>query len=334
MVGGSLRGLSRVDPKTLYRQEALLELQRSRAGGDLLRLSREWLAWAYWMLVISAVTGVALALVTRVYAWAPGPAAVRLGGRTDVTATTPGTVLKIEVHAGQHVERNQLLVRFSGITEQHELESANAEFQAQLVRALRDPADQATLKDLSRLRAQKELAEAKLADRSVRAPRAGTVTDIRIRPNQLLSPGEIILTLADDQRRPQVVALLPGYARPQLRPGMTMRFEPTSFEFAYQDVVIDSVGDEVLGPSEIRRYLGPELADALLVAGPSIIVTAMLPTNHFTSDGKTYSFSHGLPGQAQARLRTRTVLMEIISMLRGMLKPEAPKAGQPDGQPQ
>src|SRR5262249_21237077 len=160
-----------------------------------------------------------------------------------------------------------------------------AEFQAQLVRVLRDPADQGTLKELSRLRARKELAEARLAERSIRAPRAGTVTEVRIRENQLLQPGEIILTLADDQQRPQVVALLPGFARPQVRPGMQLRFEPSSFEFAYQSLVIDSVGDEVLGPGEIRRYLGPELADAVPIPGPAVIVTATLPTNHFVSDG-------------------------------------------------
>src|SRR5262249_9655383 len=162
-------------------------------------------------------------------------------GRIDVTAMASGTVSAILVRAGEHVDKGQLLVSFVGIQEQHDLVSATAEFQSQLLRWLRDPSDEAARKDLSRLRAQKELAEARLAERSVRAPHAGTAPELRIRPTQLLSPGEIVLSLADDYTRPEVVAFLPGYARPQVRVGMTLRFEPSKFEFAYQNLTIDTV---------------------------------------------------------------------------------------------
>jgi membrane fusion protein (multidrug efflux system) len=325
------RGLSRVNPETLYRTEALRERANAREGGDIVRLSREWIGLTYWLLVIVLGSAFGFAKVTRVHDWAEGPALVRMTGRAALTATVEGTVAEVLVQAGQHVDAHQLLVRFVGTQEQHDLDSAASEFQASLVQVLRDPSDEVTRRDLARLRAQKEVAQTRLADRSVRAPRAGIVTELRIHPHQRLQPGDIVLTLASDQARPQLVALLPGHARPQLRPGMTMRFAPAGFEFAYQDLVIDSVGDEVLGPAEVRRYLGAELADAVPVSGPSVIVSATLPSLRFTSDHRQYSVSHGLAGQASARLRTRTVLRMLMNWLRGWLKPSSSAATTKEG---
>jgi len=49
-----------------------------------------------------------------------------------------------------------------------------------------------------------------------------------------------------------------------------MRLELTGYRYAYRDVAIQSVGDEIVGPAEVRQYLGQEIADAVhYLAGPS-----------------------------------------------------------------
>jgi membrane fusion protein (multidrug efflux system) len=294
-------------------------MSRSHVEGDILRLSPEWIGWAYWVLLICLMTALLFSGVTRIHDWTSGTAVVRLIGRRDLTALAPGTVASIDVRPGQHVEPEQILVRFWGVDEQRALQGATGEFEAVLLKVLRDPFDEATRKELARTRIQKQLAEARLADRAVRAPHAGTVTEVRIRPGQLLQAGDIILTLVNDQTKPQVVVLLPGHALPEVKVGMPMRFEPSKFEFAYQSLVVESIGTEVLGPSEIRRYLGPELADAVEIQGPSFIVTATLPSMSFMSDHKTYLFSQGLPGRAQVRLRSRNILMAFVPELRRLM---------------
>ncbi len=307
-------------PASPYRSSALRARSHARVEGDVLRLSPEWLSWAYVTVVVTFVGGIAFAAVTHVHDWANGPAVVRIAGRIDLTVPTPGIVKSIAVAAGQHVDAGQLLVEFSIAPEQHELERAVSEFDATLVKVLRDPADELTRKELARAQAARTFAEAQVHERALKAPHAGTIHEVRIHEAQSISPGEIVLTLVADDTRPTVVSLLPAYAHPQLKPGMVMRFSPSRFDFVHEDLVIESVGDEVLGPSEIRRYLGPELADAVRIEEPAVIVTALLPADSFRCNGKPYRFTQGLPGEARAQLRTHSLLMTLLPELRNFLE--------------
>jgi membrane fusion protein (multidrug efflux system) len=310
------------EPSSMFRGEALDELLRGRVQGDVLRLSPSWIGWAYWILLATVLATLTFAAVGRVREHAPGPAVVRFGGRVDLTATSPGTVVSVEVRAGERVKRGQLLVRFHGADEVHTLERIKSELEMELVRSLSDPGDDASRKGLARLSAEKGLAEARLDDRSLRAPRAGTVSEIRIRPGQLLQAGDLALTLLDDETPPSLVAILPGHFRPQLHPGALLRFAPDGYPFSYQTLAIATVQDEVLGPSEVRRYLGPELADTVRIDGPSVIVTASLPNDRFSADGKPYRYHHGLPGRVWVSVRTRSILTAFIPALAGLLENE------------
>ena len=73
-----------------------------------------------------------------------------------------------------------------------------------------------------------------------------------------------------------MVAFLPGEDRPLLKRGMPLRLEVQGYRYAYQQLTVDSVGDEVVGPAEARRYLGDEIADAVQFTGPVVKVEAHL----------------------------------------------------------
>ena len=72
---------------------------------------------------------------------------------------------------------------------------------------------------------------------------------------------------------------------------MPLRLEIQGYRYAYQHLTVDSVGDEVVGPAEARRYLGDEIADAVQFAGPVVRVEAHLPFRHLRGGGEAAPLS-------------------------------------------
>ena len=300
----------------IFRREALEHHAAPPREGDPLRLSPAWTRWTFWLLVGSCVTALAYGIAGQVSEYATGPAVVRIEGKTDVTAQAAGVVASVHVQPGQRVAAGELLVSFAVATEEAELERLRRELEAQLVKVLRDPRDEAARSALISLRAAKELAEARVAQRLVRAPVGGVVSDVRIHPGRQLLPGEAILSLVGEDARFSVIAMLPGHHRPMLRPGMPLRLELAGYRYAYQDVKIEDVGDEVVGPNEVRRFLGAEIADTVSVGGPVILVKATLSGRTFRVEDKIYNYFDGMHGLAEARVRSESVLVTFVPALK------------------
>ena len=301
--------------RRLFRQEAVRYIA-GRDEGDVLRLTDGFTRWTYWLLVAVFVTFVAYCALGTIYEYASGPAVVWMSGRVYITATVTGTVNTIDVRPGQRVEAGELLARFYAAPETAELERLQREFDLQLAKSLRDPADQAARQTLTALRTQKDLAAARLEQLSVRAPEAGVIGDVRIRAGQHLAAGDIVFTLVGDQRRCSILAMLPAHYRPQLHPGASMRFEVTGYRYAYQEMTITSVGTQIIGPSEVKRYLGQEIDDTLTLEGPVVLVEATPPSLSFQVDGRSFDFYHGMNGTAEARVRSESILVALIPGLR------------------
>ncbi|MCK4342137.1 MAG: hemolysin D [Phycisphaerae bacterium] len=319
---------------SLFRREAVEHhASVGRSRGDLLRITPSWTRWTYWLLLLIVVGGLLYTVLGTVPEYAEGPAVI-WRERTFVTATAAGTVAAIKVQAGDPVEAGHLLIHFHDAEELAEYKQLEHAYDLQLINNLRDPLDQATRQELKRLRTQRELAAARLDERCVRAPRAGMVGDIRIRAGQHFMPGDILLTLlpdderdSDEQRRtrksdatgtigPRVVAMLPAHYGPLLEKDMIFRLELTGFPNIEAEAEIDSVGQAALGPGAIRRYLGTEIADAVSVQGPIVLVHARLKENEFEIDGKHCRFGHGMQGLAAISVRTERIVYTLIPGLK------------------
>ena len=309
--------------RSIFREEALQHTRRGRNEGDLLRLSPSWTGWTYWLLVGVFLVGVAYGIFGSIYEYAGGSAVVWVSGRLSITATIAGTVSSIEAQPGQRVEAGTLLARFYSAPETAELARLQREFDLQLVKTLRDPSDQAARQTLTALRTQKDLAASRLEQLSVRASQAGVIGDIRIRVGQLLSAGDTVVTLVGEDTHYTIVAMLPAQYRPQLHPGMSLRFEVTGYTYAYQEMTITSVGAQIIGPSEVKRYLGQEIDDTVKIEGPVVLVEATPPAPTFQVDGQTFNFYHGMNGIAEARVRSESLLVALIPALR-VLTDKAP----------
>ncbi|HEY1584323.1 MAG TPA: HlyD family efflux transporter periplasmic adaptor subunit, partial [Polyangia bacterium] len=265
--------------------------------------------------------GALYAVVGRVNEYATGPAIVRVDGRIDLTAKLAGTVATIDVQPGQRVAAGQPLVQFFDDDESGELGRLREEFDLQLLKLLRDPSDGGARQALTSLRAQRELAAARVGQRLLRAPRPGVVSDVRIRPGQRLTPGDLVLSLVPDGARLSLVALLPGNDRPLLRPGMALGFELVGYGNEHHELTIDSVGDEVVGPNEAKRFLGPDVADTMPVDGPVVLVRAQLAARHFASDsddGRPLRYYDGLQARAQAAVRSERIAAMLLPALKAL----------------
>ena len=152
----------------------------------------------------------------------------------------------------------------------------------------------------------------------VHAPRAGVVSDLRARPGQRVGAGETLLAIVGDDARLSLVALLPGHYRPMLRPGMPIRFELVGYRYEYRELAIDSIADEVVGPTEARRRFGVGNTDGLAIDEPVVLVRATLGAAQFTSNGETFRYYDGLRARAQARLRSEPILLNLLPGLKAL----------------
>lgn len=303
-------------PDPVFRQEAVDALNRVGQRPSLLRIAPTWTRWTFPVVVGACVAALAYCFIGTLDEYAMGPALIRADGRREVTAGVAGLVALVDVRAGEPVARGQLLVRLQDASETADLERLEHEFELQLVKSLRDPADQAARSSLTQLRTQKELAQAHLDERAIYAPNDGVVSDVRIHPGQHLSPGDVVLTLVPPDATFTVIAMLPGNYRPVLRQGMPLRLELDGYRYQYRRLVIDEISDEVVGPSEVKRYLGAEIADAVSLSGPVILVQASLPSSTFEVDGEQVRYHDGMLALAEARVRSEKIAIALLPGLR------------------
>lgn len=302
----------------LFRPEAIEQHAHRRHESDLLRLSRCWIRWSYWLLTASLTSALIYACVGTLHEYADGPAVVRVDEANDLTAVFAATVSSVEVRPGQHVSEGQPLVRFLAPEERGELDRLEKQLELELVRVMRDPSDQEARQSLTSLQAQRDLARVRVDERVVRAPRNGIVSDVRIRQGQHLAVGELILSIVGDGAPVSLIAVVPGRYRPSLHEGMPLRFELEGYRYEYQELVIDSISDAVIGPAEMRRYLGPEAADAMTLSGPLLLIRARLPARTFVVDGQKLAFFDGLPGRVSVRVRSEPILVALLPALKGL----------------
>jgi hypothetical protein len=305
---------------TLFRPRALERAGRANERADVLRLSPTWTRWAYWLIVGGAVTAVLYLMLAHVDEWAQGPALIRVQGTSEITAARSGTVASIAVEPGDTVEEGALLVSLTSDNERAQLDRLEQEFNLQLARTLRDPADQAARQSLLTLRVERDLARSRLAELSLHAATAGVVEDIAVRRGQAIAPGDQLLTLSGKDRVCAIWALLPGRYRPELEPDADVRFNVHGYRYAQARASVTSVGAQVLGPREVTRYLGNEVAGTLDLQGPTVIAKAELPSCEFSSDSSSYRFHQGMGGSAEVRLRSQALWAVLIPGLRKVFR--------------
>lgn len=301
----------------LFRKEAIEAHYGVRGEGAPLRLVPRWAGWTFGLLTASMLFAILYSFVGTIDEYARGVAIVRVQGRRELTARLPGTVSAVEVQPGQRVVEGQVLARFHG--DEVELDRLTREYDLALVKVLDAPTDQAARARLMQLRDARDAARTQVDQRLIRATADGVVSDVRIQPGKLIEAGATVVSLVPDDARFEVVAVLPGNFRPRLKPGMPLRLSMAGYAHSHTEVTIETIGDQVVGPAEIRRFLPQELADTFAIGGPVVIVTATLPSQTFEADGKLLEYFDGMQGTAEARVDTKSILVTLVPALEAVL---------------
>lgn len=299
----------------LFREQALAGRGEVEGYGDVVRLSPRWVTWCYRGLGCLVLASVALLLVGTVDHYSFGPAIVRLVARTEVTSGVDGALATVEVAPGQRVQAMQVLARLDDTQPRQALGRARRQLEVQLRKHMLDPDDPAATEAVIALRAEIEEARAALTQREIRAPRAGVVHDLRLRAGQHVNAGETVMTIGENGGKLEVVALLPGADRPQLRPGMPMRLELRGYPFAYQALEVTHVEQEVVGPTEAQRHLGPRVADSIAADQPVVIVRAAMTASTFEAKGRRFRYHDGMRATAAVRVRAEPIVTTLFPAL-------------------
>jgi membrane fusion protein (multidrug efflux system) len=143
--------------------------------------------------------------------------------------------------------------------------------------------------------------------RTLRAPAAGIVGDIRVRPGELVTPGAQVMKISPSPNL-SVVALLPGFDRPRLAVGMTLQIDLPGYHKKREEAVIETIGSQVIGPEEARKSLGAQIGDALPITGPVVLVRAQLSTRTFEARGREYEFHDGMVGKVEVKVDHESLL--------------------------
>ncbi|HKP56810.1 MAG TPA: HlyD family efflux transporter periplasmic adaptor subunit [Polyangiales bacterium] len=303
-------------PIPLFRRQALEHHRARGLASELVVLDHGATHWGFALLCAGMLALLLFATLGHVNEYATGPAFVQLDGRTPLTAESAGLVSSVAVKPGDSVQLGDELVRFHAAEELAELQAASLEFERQLAKLLLRPGDPVTREALLSLRSRRDLAQQRSERRVLRAPQAGIVGDVRVRPGQLVEPGMRVVDLQSAASAATVTALLPGRYRPLLHAGDTLRFELDGFHHVAHELRVSQVGEQIVGPTEAARFVGSDLADAISISGPVVLVTAKLPAAHFTLDGQPYEFATGMFGKAEAVVRNEAIAYAIVPSLK------------------
>ncbi|WP_224367106.1 efflux RND transporter periplasmic adaptor subunit [Hyalangium versicolor] len=307
-------------PQPLFRQEALAHHARPEARGSLLQITPFWARTTYWIIVLAAVVaGVGLAVVD-INEYAQGSVLIQVKGLEDVASTAGGRVSRVLVQRGQHVKAGETLVELYSSQELGDRERLEQEFRALLATTLLTPLNGAAQQVVSSMRTQLDQSQARLAERSLKAPFEGIVNDVRVREGQFIGQGEVVVSVMREGAESWALGLVPGRYRPMIKPGQAFRLELEGFPYQFRDLEVASISDELVGPAEVRRYLGPDLGDVVTLQGPVVVVEARLPSSEFVSDKRTYHYYTGMPGTVRVKVRSRNgwmTLLPILDYLRG-----------------
>lgn len=194
----------------------------------------------------------------RLEAWErrlEGVGTVRAARGAEIAAETAGRVLEVHVRSGQDVSAGQQLLTIDDRAEAAAREGLQAELELARVLYERDERlfrqnsipenrlDQSRA-DLRSAEARLAEAEARLANRRLRAPFAGTLGIVSVRPGDYLDSGDRITTLQDLSRL-EVDFTLPGRFAPLLAPGQEVSVETAAFPGRRFSAFIDAIDTRV-----------------------------------------------------------------------------------------
>ena len=304
-----LRGDAGTD-RSLFRSEAIQEQRRSESPSSILNVSAQWGSWIVGGMAALLLGFAAFLIFGTATEYAEGSAVVHSRGRIPVVANEAGTVAAIQLAPGTPVAPGDVIGTLYDHAELAEVRRLEQEYEDALVRLLRDPENPTAGAGLAGLRASSEQARAALAERQLMVPVAGVLTDVRVRPGALVSPGQTVATVGAAGPGFEIVAAVPGNFRPLLADGLPVVAELEQFPGSRFHLQAREVSPEVISVTEARALMG-ELFPTATEDGALALVYADLPEVLVSSVGSEYPLYDGMRGSVRIPVREERFIVTI-----------------------
>lgn len=286
--------------------------------GRTLEVGDRWVPTIYHAVVMLLLGALAFVCLVPVNEYATGTGFVRISGSQPVTSTAAGPIARMAVGVGDRVAKGDVVVELDGRIERAELERLQEQFDGAWTRVLRDPVDVAARASLPPLLPLLGRARAALEARVFRAPIDGVVTDVRGNLGGHVEIGDTLFVVEPDDATVEVVALLPGAFRPQLDVGKHARFAVDGSD-SPQPVRLRDISADLVGATEVKRILGPALADGAPFSGTSVTLVAAVDARTYPADGRANRYYQGMLGELEVRLERKPILFLLLPRLRRLV---------------
>ncbi len=232
----------------------------------------------------------------------------------------------VHVLTGDHIQMGQALITFDTTNLRGELERAERSYEFHRRLVVIDRTSQ-NMSDMTRTRIERDRFLSALYQSVLRAPADGRILDVRVRAGDIVSSGEILLTMGDGESEIEVVGLLPGYSATLLSEDSTLQLELDGFPHSRTPLEVIEVSDELVGRDAAVQHLGNNSTDKIqsriepmVSKGSMAVIRARAATGTFASQGVRYQLFDGLTGRIEAKLRLDPVYMVAIPGMRALLE--------------
>lgn len=301
---------------SVFRAEAIAEQRRSESPSAILNVSERWGSWIVGGMAALLLAFVAFLVFGTATEYAEGAAVVHSRGRIPVVANEGGTVAAIHIAPQTEVSPGDVIGTLYDHAELAQVRRLEHEYEDALVRLLRDPDDPAAGGGLAALRSASEQARADLEERQLIVPVGGVLTDVRVRPGALVTPGQTVATVGTAGPGFEIVAAVPGNFRPLLVSGVPVVAELEQFPGSRFHLEARAVSPEVISVEETRALIGQLLPTAAEDAALALVY-ADLPDVLVSSAGAEYPLYDGMRGSVRIPVRQERFIVTLWPALGG-----------------
>lgn len=100
---------------------------------------------------------------------------------------------------------------------------------------------------------------------------------------------------------------------------MSLRLKLSSFQYADQKLTVDCIGEQVVSPAQVKRYLPADSAYSVSLSGPVVPVFATLPSDTFEANGRRYAYYDGMGATAEVATSSERLIFALVPGLKHWL---------------
>jgi membrane fusion protein (multidrug efflux system) len=142
------------------------------------------------------------------------------------------------------------------------------------------------------------------------------ISDLLVREGQEVGAGDHAGSVADEQAGYELVSLLPGSYAPLIHRGMPLTLRLAGYPDVREQLTVDSVASEVIGPREAASLLGN--GDGTLPPG-GVHVNSTLHDSKFAVGRRRFTYRDGMTGQVELVVRSEPMLVSLVPALKPLL---------------